>query len=395
MANKRVYYAIKQVSLKPDADSGDYTAADVIYGAQSVDVSTNFNLTQIFEMGQISIYQSIEELPDVEISVSKVFDGKPLIWHLATRGAQTDSPTLAGRSNARCILGLGIFADTSDYATGTPVSMMESSGLYPRSISYNFTTDGAFTETVTLVGNDKIYSTDDAISAESLAYSRKTDLTGGSYFSGQFDGADTPIAIERKESINFDTTETGLDINGSIADPDCTILPTDIEGINSDGTNDLTQDARAVIQSIAVSTDLGRESLDELGRRGPYHRYATFPTEVTCAIECLSLEGDGISAVEEGIYNTGGTGCGANAANLRDATIRIATDCGVRIYLGVKNKLSSVDFGGGTTDGGNDTNTYNFTNFNDMTVMASYDPHVDNTGGDNWWSNRADFLVDA
>lgn len=391
MANKRLYYAIKQVAIKPDGDIGAYDTADVVYGAQDVSVSTNFNLTQIFELGQLEIYQSIEALPDVEITVNKVFDGKPLIWHLATMDAT--SPTLGGRSNSKAIIGLGLFPDTNDYATGIPNSVMESSGMYPRTISYNFNSDGgAFTESVTFVGNDKIFSTDDAIDSDSIAYDRKTALTGTGYFTGKFTGSDVPSGIERSESLLFTTTSGTLDINGMVADPDCTILPVDIEGITTSGTNDLSSEARAVVQSIAISTDLGRESLNELGRRGPYHRYATFPTEVTCSIECLSQEGDGVSAVEDGIYNTGGSVCDANASNLADSTIRIATCGGVRIYLGTKNRLSSVDFGGGTTDGGNDTNTYNFTNFNVMTVMAEYDPHA---SGATWWANRATYLTDV
>lgn len=394
MANKRLFYAIKQVALKQNADTGNYAAGDVIYGAQDVSTSTNFNLTQIFELGQLEIYQSIEELPDVEVTISKVFDGKPLIWHLATRGDAGDpvtTPTLGGRSNAKCIIGLGLFPDTNDSATGTPVSVMECSGMFPRTLNYNFSIDGAFTESVTFVGNDKIFSTDDAIGASSVVKARQNALTGAGYFTGAFSSIDSPSGIERKENLNFATTVTGVDANGMIADPDCTILPTDIEGISDDGTNDLTNDARAVIQSIAISTDLGREALNELGRRGPYHRYATFPTEVTCSIECLSQEGDGVSAVEEGIYNTGGSACTANASNLLDSTIRVATCGGVVIYLGTKNRLSSVEFGGGTTDGGNDTNTYNFTNFNALTVMAEYDPHASGTA---WWDDRETYLVD-
>lgn len=396
MANKRLFYAIKQVAIKPNLDTGAYTSSDVVYGAQDVSTSTNFNLTQIFELGQLEIYQSIEELPDVEITISKVFDGKPLIWHLATRGDAEDevfSPTLGGRSNAKCIIGLGLFSDTKDSATGTPVSVMECSGMFPRTLNYNFTTDGAFTESITFVGNDKIFSTDDAIGGTSVVKARQNALTGSGYLAGAFTNIDSPIGIERKENLNFETSITGKDVNGMIADPLCTILPPDIEGIESDGRNLLNNASRAVVQSIAISTDLGREALNELGRRGPYHRYATFPTEVTCSIECLSQEGDGVSAVEDGIYNTGGSACTANASNLRDATIRVATCGGVVIYLGTKNRLSSVEFGGGTTDGGNDTNTYNFTNFNALTVMASYDPHASGGPDGAWWTNKEDYLI--
>lgn len=385
-ANKRLYYAIKQVGLKPAGDNA-YTP---IYGLQDASIGTNFNLSQIFEMGQLAIYQQIEELPDVEVSMNKVFDGRPLIWHLATKDAT--SPTLAGRSNSRASMAMSLFSDTADSAAGAPETVIECSGLYPQNISYNFGVDGAFTESVSFIGNDKISSADNKI-LNTAAIARRDALTSLNGVTGVFTtNADKPVAIERRENLNFDTTVTSLDINGTVADKDCTILPYDVDGITPSGTNPVVAGQRvAHIQSINISTDLGREALNELGRRAPYHRYATFPVEVTCAIEALSLSGDNISATEDGIYTTG-TACTDLGGNLKDRTIRLATDCGVRIYLGTQNRLSSVDFGGGSTDGGNDTNTYNFTNFNELTVMAQYDPHSSSA---TWWTNRADYLVDT
>lgn len=384
-ANKRLYYAIKQVGLKPYLSGGSF---DTVYGAQDISVSTNFTLSQVFELGQLEIYEQIEELPDVEVTVSKVFDGKPLIWHLATKGA-TAGPTLANRSNERATLALGLFPDTNDSATGTPNAVMECSGMYPQTLNYTFGIDGGFTESVTLVGNDKIFSSDDKI-VSSVDAGRKAGLTAG--FPGSFTtNADSPSGLESRQGLDFTFDgASGVDINGSVADPDATILPREVDGISSSGTNDLTNDVYgAHIQSITVSTDLGRESLNELGRRLPYHRYATFPTEVTCAIEAYSLSGDNISATEGGIYSTS-TDCTGVATNTKNRTIRIATCGGVRLYLGTKNRLSSVDYGGGSTDGGNDTNTYNFTNFNVLTVMAEYDP---NSNGSTWWTNRSQYLV--
>ena len=396
--NKRLYYAIKQIGITPDAAGATVSSdREIVYGAQDISISTNFNLTQIFTMGQLEIYQSLEELPDVEVSISKVIDGRPLIWHIATKGGSSPptSPTLAGRSNEKCILDLGIFPDSNDAADGTPDSVVQCSGLFPRTLNYNFGIDGAFTESLTLVGNDKIFSSDQKI-VNPVDTGRRATLSGSSYFPGQFSASATesPSGIERKEALLFAATGTaitGTDINGAIADYDITILPPEVEGISSSGTNDKTgSDFNAHIQSIAISTDLGREELNELGRRGPYHRFATFPTEVTCAIEAISTEGDDVSATEGGIYSTSSAACDGAGSNLKDRTIRIATCGGVRIYLGAKNRLSSVDFGGGTTDGGNDTNTYNFTNFNILTVMAKYDPHAD---ADTWWDERDKYLL--
>lgn len=43
----------------------------------------------------------------------------------------------------------------------------------------------------------------------------------------------------------------------------------------------------SMIQEINISTDLGREELNELGRRSPYFRYMEFPVEVIAEIELL------------------------------------------------------------------------------------------------------------
>ena len=62
-----------------------------------------------------------------------------------------------------------------------------------------------------------------------------------------------------------------------------------------------------------------------------------------------------------------------------DRTIRVATCEGTRIYLGRKNKLSSVNYSGGDAGGGNVSVSYTFTTFNDFTVMHSGDPHSNGT----------------
>ena len=128
----------------------------------------------------------------------------------------------------------------------------------------------------------------------------------------------------------------------------------------------------AHLSSVSVSTDLGREELFELGTRQPYARVVTFPIEVTCDIEMISLSGDMVNAFADG--------CGSNdpctgiVDNLSNQVIRVATCEGTRIYLGTKNKLASVNYGGGDAGGGNVTVTYSYTNFNDMTVMHPQDP---------------------
>ena len=75
MANNRIFYAVQQVGFRPDgaADATNFTA---LHGVQSVGMTTNFNLSQVFELGQISIYENIEDIPDVEVSLTKVLDSR-------------------------------------------------------------------------------------------------------------------------------------------------------------------------------------------------------------------------------------------------------------------------------------------------------------------------------
>ena len=44
MANDRIYYAVQQVGLKEDGDTGAFDSTDVLHGIQSVGMTSNFNL---------------------------------------------------------------------------------------------------------------------------------------------------------------------------------------------------------------------------------------------------------------------------------------------------------------------------------------------------------------
>ena len=399
MAN-RIYFANQQVAFKRDAVTGaaGYIAA---HGIQSVAVTTTFNLEQAFELGQLSIYENIEGVPDIEVTASKVLDGYPLLYHLATQEAATHGhgPTLAGRSNAKCIVALGIWPDTNDSATGTPTTQMEASGLFASSVSYNFPLEDNFTEDITLVGNDKGWNTiggTDAIGCSTPPWTMAVA-------DGQFDNADVPKAsgtnalyggtvtadqeggVNRRENLAFNSANA-IDAGGV----DYTLLPTQIPGVSESGWLSPKHSANSAhVQSITVSTDLGREELFELGTRQPYARVVTFPVEVTCDIEMLSLSGDLINAFADGC-GAGTDPCTGIVDNLANEKIRIATCEGTRIYLGTKNKLASVNYGGGDAGGGNVTVTYSYSTFNDFTVIHPQDPDASGTG---WWSARASYLT--
>ncbi len=381
--NKRIYYAVHQVGLEEIDSAGVLTAPlREIHGAQSVGLTTNFNLEQVFELGQLAIDENIEGIPDVEVTLNKVLDGYPLMYTLATTSALT--PSLAGRSNSKALFAMSIFDDTAESADGVNRSAVQCSGMFVGSLGYNFPLEDSMNEDLTLVGNDKVWLNDPKPTNPNLPTPS---------FPGAFGTLDAPLGsggVNRRENLQFTfVAASGADANGMVNDPDATILPPEVFGISNSGHNEKTNgfDFDAQVSNITVSADLGREEINELGRKGPYHRTVTFPIEVTCEIEVTSTSGDMISATEDGIYNDGSDPCEVGG-NLLDRTIRLSTCEGTRIYLGLKNKLSSVNYTGGDAGGGNVAVTYTFTTFNDFTVMHSGDPNSNFT-----YANRGEFLT--
>ena len=168
MANKRVFYAAKRVGIGPVGSAGGNGQFQQVHGVQSVGMTTSFNLEQTFELGQLAIYENIEGIPDVSIDIEKVLDGYCPVYVLATSisgGTEiSTSPSLLGRSKSRADFTLGIYKDddADGIAGGTQSSTdaeshVQCSGVFVNSVSYNVGTDGYATESVTLVGQDKVW----------------------------------------------------------------------------------------------------------------------------------------------------------------------------------------------------------------------------------------------
>ncbi len=365
--NDRIFYPTQQVGLKGDG-AGTYSP---IHGVQSVSVSTTFNLEEVFQLSQLAIYENIEEIPDVEITMTKVLDGYSPMGLLATSGSA--NPLLQTRAAESCLHALSLFDDTVSSTSGASVrTVAESSGLFISSWSFSFPLDGNFTEDISFVGNDRIWQGDAKILSPT-----GLDRAAGLSFPGAFDGTDSPqgsSGVNRRQDLLL-TSTGGFDSNGYAYDVASTVLPLDVFGIDAAGLNDLTNASRARLSNISVSTDLNRESINELGRKAPYSRTATFPVQVTTDIEVTSTSGDYISATEDGIL-TVDQECDADLGNTADRTIRVATCEGLRLYMGDKNRLASVNYGGGDAGGGNVTVSYSFTTSNHMTVMHGDDPNA-------------------
>jgi len=380
MANNRIYYPIQQVGFRKPGAVGSAGMVEA-HGVQSVSITTTFNLEQAFELGQLAIYENIEGIPSVEVSLTKILDGYPLLYCLATAtdaaGNNLTGPQLAKRAPAETIMSLAIFSETLESSSGTPKQYVEMSGLTVSSVSYNFPLEDNFSEDITLAGNNKVWGSYDGTDAIGETCTAPFATSG---FPGQFtDNADAPIGsggVNRRENMIFATSA------GQADDADYTRLPGDIFGVSDGGI----KSGLVHVSSMTVSTDLAREDLFELGARSPYAKTVTFPVEVTCDIEVTSVSGDLVNAIDD----CGGTTACVTPTNLADRTIRIATCEGTRIYLGTKNKLSSVSYGGGDAGGGNVTVTYSYQTFNDFTVLHSGDTF--NAEGQNWWGARSGYL---
>lgn len=352
MANNRIYYAIQAVKMKPcQTDNGgqsySYGNEKVLKGIQSVGITSNFNLEQVYQLGQVELYDQVEEVPDIEVTLSKVLDGTRLVYNIANDGStagSSDNKNLSELTNRRCDVALGIWDDTDFMTSGSATYYVVCTGMYVSAVTYNLVTDGNLSEDVTLVGNHKKWSLNSG---------------GGitSFSSGIGSVAETK-KVARRWSL----------------DKDNSVLPTGVTAAAASGGMVGTFGSGLHVNSVTLSTTLGREAINELGRRSPYYRYVTFPVEVTAEFEVTATQGDNVDADD---FETQ-TGCTAStASNLKDHTIKVVIcnpdNTGGTKYtidLGTKNKLTSVNYTGGDTGGGNATVTYSYQTFNFFTVAS-------------------------
>lgn len=343
----RIYYASQAVNLKPQ----DSTGANVYStswlspkGVQSVGITTNFNIEQVFQMGQLDLYDQVEETPDVQVTMSKIIDGTAPLYLICMGGSDgitgANGKDLAALSTNRVNFRLGIFSDANSNATGAPSHYVTCSGMYLSSFTFTFPVDGNATEEITLVGNNKVW--------QSGILGVPASTTAGFGFTGS---GLSPSTI-RRYNINYGST----------------VLPTGTGGIRvTDGRS------RPYVQNITISADLGREAISEFGSFAPYFRYVNFPVEITSEFTVIGSDGDYVNAND---FSAVSATCGQSYKNLTDQQIKIVV-CGsgandtLTLDLGSKNKLTSVNYTGGDTGGGNVNITYSFRTFNTFIPSAT------------------------
>lgn len=356
--NNRIFYGSQIAQLKPATTGNKYGFWYQPQGVQSVGFNNTLSTEQAFQLGAIDIYAISENTPEVEVTINKALDGSCPLYLMAMggdkgiAGANTTSFTNSTELKDKGFGGLafntvdfrlGIYTDTKSTVAGTTEDWVLCSPMYLSSLNYTLPVDGNATEEITLVGNNKKWKKNNS-------------------------GLGTFTAAAMSKEANRLARRQYIDINNSV-------LPTGFGGAYKPGGLPTGTDVSLYLQNITISANLGREQINELGQLAPYYRYATFPVEVTSEFEIIGQVGDYVTA-NDFIFSSG---CGVNYNNLTEFPIRIKI-CGsggeggsssLELFLGSGNKLTSVNYAGGDTGGGNLTISYGFRNYNDFYVYAN------------------------
>jgi hypothetical protein len=269
------------------------------------------------------------------------------MWFMVTD--ETKTTLNEAVSTYQTDIGLNIYKDSQNRGSGTVQQFMLMSGMYVSNATYTYPVDGNFTESITLVGNDKTW----LHSANAPSGWWETKNTGDGVENATDSGFGS--GVQRREDFNLTSSE----------------LPTDLPGIAGAGVGNAGSGISEHLQTVTLSVDIGREDIFELGTKKPFFKTVTYPVEVSCTIEVVTAEGDLVEAVSD------------SASNLTNQQITVKTNSGLSVNLGGENKLLSIDFGGGDAGGGNDTVTYTYQTFNVFSIShdnAEYSRKTANSG---------------
>lgn len=432
--NNRVYWAIEQVAIKNNAAPATSGVAafgaryyptgllasginevnnlwEVPRGMQSCGMSTKFNLQQVFQLGQVELYEYSERQPDIEMTLSKAIDGAKPLYLMVTDPTGTD--IVSRTANYRVDVTLQIYPDTKFRATGKPVSIVTGSGLYLSNVSYTYPIDGFVTEDITLVGNDKVWGLFTPVSGISSGnggtkpvlpfptpgFNANVDPnapkgapsgvfghdgnTSVLLEGGAFEQAGPPdrngiiivgSGIQRREQVDIRRSILPKDIPG-IINPNASGIDAAFVngGFGAQGPGTLANSQQQIcnantdyvaehIQSITLSFSVARKDIFELGSKRPFVKVPEFPLEATATIAVITAQGDLVDAVSSPDF-----GSSSVPAN----TIIVRTIDGLQVDLGDANRLTGVELAGGEAGGDNMTVNYNYSSFN--TFYVSHD----------------------
>ena len=328
MANLRTFYACQAVAIgarEPDAN-GNYSelsrGLNYIHGVQSVGLNSTFDVENVFELGQLEIYESVLNIPQIEVTIEKVLDGYETPYYRIT-----DGDALALSSKYRADVQFNIFADTGNASNSAGVFAVLCTGMYVTNVTYTFPVDGNCTESITLVGNTK-----------------------------QFEGTMAGVPNSISNNANTPDDEPYWNYNNNVGSGQV-IRRQDVSVTCSGGGTDYSKKA----QNVTLTLNLGREDVFEFGKRTPYAKLATYPIEVTAEVQSLLTED-----------NEDNAGFDESTVKLPTKNVSVSVTAGnLSVSLGSGNYLSAVNQTGGDATGGNATITRSFTTYNFFTVTHS------------------------
>lgn len=229
MANNRVFYACQAVAIN----------GNVVEGAQSVGMTTTFDLEPVFQLGQLDPYDIIPVQPSVEITMNRA-----LAEGVGTVFSGNFAEVAAANNQNICV---SVGDDTAPLLTAPSFSVY-CTGAAISSVTYNFPVEGAFTEEITFSAKHK-----------------------------QVGGCSAALGAKKEGNVKF----------RQYFQPGASTLPAPVAGQH--------------ISNITISANLNREYIYELGRYEAYYSYVNFPVEVTCEFTVIATSLDSIAVSQQAV----------------------------------------------------------------------------------------------
>lgn len=336
MASNRVYYAVQRATLCPCTanganDTSKTTAGYVSSLVQSVGITTSLEYEQLFELGRLQIFENVEGLPSIEVTLERAvgiypgadsttidaFTKDGTLWNVCANDSAGGTNTFTTAASRR----FNIAMVTADDDSSNEVGSVSATGMYLSNYSLNIGVEGPATESVTLVGN----------SCEWQSGLLKLP-SKGTYESGILTNTATPDSsasgiIQRKH-----LTSASFGLGG--------------------------------LQSVSFSVSFDREDLLQLGNKFPYFKAAGFPVETTLELESIAdKDSKSFNFNERLDPNTGENKCDIGG-KLSDASIK----AGNRTFTFGTMNWTGTSKSGGDAGGGNQTITDSYVGYNSYSV---------------------------
>lgn len=326
----RVFYACQAVGM-----AGTYGAEKYIEGVQSVGINTTFDFEQSFELGVLTIYENIEGVPSVEVTMERnLVSGVQPLWNSISRIGRTaagnttnttvPSEQVLSVGEARPSVALQVYRENTTLAApaATGTFSVKMSGMYLSNYTLNVGVDGPATESLTLTGNDYKWekATTNAIAGG------PTTTTGSTSASG---------VVWKRQNVNQLSIPEYLPVGGYVL-----------------GSG---------LQSISVSIDFGREDIFELGKKNPYYKSPTYPVEVSTDIEFIETN----TVTRD--YGPANWTQDSTADVTRNTVLGFSVG-DIAVFMGSGNRLTGTSTTGGDAGGGNATITFNYQTFNELAI---------------------------